>query len=112
MYFFEASKRPSTAPVDPFRRLSATEWKFGYADLLEEICVPRFLVEDETDADGDLSTVLVCCAALPSLVANLPCTLCRKRNSPSELATAPSAWCVASIPSAPVVTRSLMQLCH
>ena len=80
MYFFQASKRPSTAPVDPSRRLSATERKFGYADLLEEIGVPRFLVVDETDADGDLSTVLVCCAVLPSLVANLPCTLCRKRT--------------------------------
>ncbi|KAI0221972.1 hypothetical protein LSAT2_026777 [Lamellibrachia satsuma] len=52
-----ASRRPSTAPADPSRRLSATEWKFGYADLLEEIGVPRFLVQDETDADGDLSTV-------------------------------------------------------
>ena len=30
---------------------------------------------DETDADADLSTVLVRCAVLPSLVANLPCTL-------------------------------------
>ena len=82
MYFFQASKRPSTAPVDPSRRLSATERKFGYADLLEEIGVPRFLVVDETDADGDLSTVLVVvhCAVLPSLVANLPCTLCRKRT--------------------------------
>ena len=71
--FFQASRRPSTS-----RRLSATEQKFGYADLLEEIGVPRFLVEDETDAD--LSTVLVRCAVLPSLVANLPCTLCRKRT--------------------------------
>ena len=80
MYFFQASKRPSAAPVDPSRRLSVTERKFGYADLLEEIGVPRFLVVDETDADGDLSTVFVRCAVLPSLVANLPCTLCRKRT--------------------------------
>ena len=79
MYFFQASKRPSTAPVDPSRRLSVTERKFGYTDLLEEIGVPQFLVVDETDADGDLSTVLVCCA--------------------SRL-------------SAPVATRSSMQLCH
>ena len=88
MYFFQASKRPSTAPVDPSRRLSATEWKFGYADLLEEIGVPRFLVEDETDAVGDLSIVFVRCAVLPSLVANLPCTLstchlglCRRKRT-------------------------------
>ena len=80
MYFFQVSQQPSTAPVDPSRRLSATERKFGYADLLEEIGVPRFLVVDETDADGDLSTVLVRCAVLLSLVANLPCTLCRKRT--------------------------------
>ena len=80
MYFFQASKRPSTAPVDPSLRLSATERKFGYADLLEKIGIPHFLVEDETDADGDLSTVLVRCAVLPSLVANLPCTSCRKRT--------------------------------
>ena len=37
---------------------------------------------DETDADGDFSTVLVCCAVLPSFVAvaNLPCALCRKHT--------------------------------
>ena len=71
------------------------------------------MVEDETDADGDLSTELVHCAVLPSLVANLPCTLCRKRiHSPSELSTAPSAWCVASRLSAPVATRSSVQLRH
>ena len=58
---------------------------------------------DETDADGDLSTVLVRCDVLPSLVANLPCTL---------LSNTPSAWCVASRLSAPVATRSSMQLCH
>ena len=80
VYFFQASRQTSTAPADLSRRLSATEWKFGYADLLEEIGVSRFLVEDETDADGDLSTVFVHCAVLPSLVANLPCTLCRKRT--------------------------------
>ena len=80
VYFFQASRRPSAAPADPSRRLSATEWKFGYADLLEEIGVPCFLVEDETDADGDFSTVFVHCAMLPSLVANLPCTLYRKRT--------------------------------
>ena len=80
VYFFQASRRSSTVPADPSRRLSVTERKFGYADLLEEIGVPRFLVEDETDADGDLSTVLVCCAVLPSLVANLLCTLCRKHT--------------------------------
>ena len=78
VYFFQASRRPSTAPVDLSRRLSATELKFGY--LLEEIGVPRFLIEDETDADGDLSTVLVRCAVLPSLVVNLPCMLCTKRT--------------------------------
>ncbi|KAI0226091.1 Structural maintenance of chromosomes flexible hinge domain-containing protein 1 [Lamellibrachia satsuma] len=87
-----ASKRPSTAPVDPSQRLTATEWKFGYADLLEEIGVPRFLVVDETDADGDVSTVLVRCAVLPSLVANLPCTLLGSVHSPPQLSTAPSAW--------------------
>ena len=75
VYFFQASRRSSTLPADPSRRLSANERKFGYADLLEEIGVPRFLVEDETDPDGDLSTVLVRCALLPSLVANLPCAL-------------------------------------
>ena len=113
MYFFQASRQPSTAPADLSRRLSASEWKFGSADLLEEISVLRFLVEDETDADGDLSTVLVRCAVLPSLVANLPCTLCRRRtHSPSELSTAPSAWCVASRLSAPVARRSSMLLCH
>ena len=80
VYFFQASRRSSTVPADPSRRLSVTERKFGYADLLEEIGVPRFLVEDETDADGDLSTVLVRCAVLPSLVANLLCTLCRKHT--------------------------------
>ena len=80
VYVFQASRRSSTVPADPSRRLSVTERKFGYADLLEEIGVPRFLVEDETDADGDLSTVLVRCAVLPSLVANLLCTLCRKHT--------------------------------
>ena len=35
---------------------------------------------DETDAVGDLSTVLVRCAVLPSLAVNLPCTLYRKRT--------------------------------
>ena len=80
VYFFQASRRSSTVPADPSRRLSVTERKFGYADLLEEIGVPRFLVEDETDADGDLSTVLVRCAVLPSLVVNLLCTLCRKHT--------------------------------
>ena len=80
VYFFQASRRSLTVPADPSRRLSVTERKFGYADLLEEIGVPRFLVEDETDADGDLSTVLVRCAVLPSLVANLLCTLCRKHT--------------------------------
>ena len=89
VYFFQASRRSSTVPADPSRRLSATERKFGYADLLEEIDVPRFLVEDETDADRDLSIVLVRCAVLPSLVANLPCTLCRSIHSPSGLSTAP-----------------------
>ena len=112
VYFFQASRRSSTVPADPSRRLSVTERKFGYADLLEEIGVPRFLVEDETDADGDLSTVLVCCAVLPSLVANLLCTLCRKHtlSTPAVDRTAPSAWCVASRLSAPVATRSSMQL--
>ena len=80
VYFFQASRRSSTVPADPSRRLSVTERKFGYADLLEEMGVPRFLVEHETDADGDLSTVLVRCAVLPSLVANLLCTLCRKHT--------------------------------
>ena len=80
VYFFQASRRSSTVPADPSLRLSVTERKFGYADLLEEIGVPRFLVEHETDADGDLSTVLVRCAVLPSLVANLLCTLCRKHT--------------------------------
>ena len=108
VYFFQASRRSSTVQADPSRRLSATERKFGYADLLEEIGVPRFLVEDETDADGDLSTVLVRCAVLPSLVANLLCTLCRKHtlSTPAVDRTAPSAWCVASRLSAPVATRS------
>ena len=73
VYFFQASRRSSTVPADPSRRLSATERKFGYADLLEEIDITRFLVEDETNADGDLSTVLVCCAVLP-------CMLCRKHT--------------------------------
>ena len=114
VYFFQASRRPSTVPADPSQRLSATERKFGYADLLEEIGVPRFLVEDETDADGDLSTVLVRCAVLPSLVANLPCTLCRKHTLSIRAVdrAAPSAWRVASRLSAPVATRSSMQLCH
>ena len=91
VYFFQASRRSSTVPADPSRRLSVTERKFGYADLLEEIGVPRFLVEDETDADGDLSTVLVRCAVLPSLVANLLCTLCRKHtlSTPAVDRTAP-----------------------
>ncbi|KAI0230094.1 hypothetical protein LSAT2_019527 [Lamellibrachia satsuma] len=57
----------------------------GTQYLLEEIGVPRFLVEDETDADGDLSTVLVSCAVLPSLVANLLCTLCRKHTLSTQL---------------------------
>ena len=61
VYFFQASRRSSTVPADPSRRLPATERKFGNADLLEEIGAPRFLVEDETDADGDLSTVFVHC---------------------------------------------------
>ena len=114
VYFFQASRRSSTVPADPSRKLSVTEQKFGYADLLEEIGVPQFLVEDETDADGDLSTVLVRCAVLPSLVANLLCTLCRKHtlSTPAVDRTAPSAWCVASRLSAPVATRSSMQLCH
>ena len=115
VYFFQASRRSSTALADPSRRLSVTERKFGYADLLEEIGVPRFLVEDETDADdGDLSTVLVRCVVLPSLVANLLCTLCRKciLSTPAVDHTAPSAWCVASRLSAPIATRSSMQLYH
>ena len=99
VYFFQASRRSSTVPADPSRRLSVTERKFGYADLLEEIGVPRFLVEDETDADGDLSTVLVRCAVLPSLVANLLCTLCRKHtlSTPAVDRTAPSAWCTCGL---------------
>ena len=36
----------------------------------------------------------------------------RSIHSPSELSTAPSAWCVASRLSAPVVTRSSMQQCN
>ena len=88
VFFFQASRRSSTLPADPSQRLSANERKFGYADLLEEIGVPRFLVEDETDPDGDLSTVLVRCAVLPSLVANLPCALLGSIHSPSELSTA------------------------
>ena len=114
VYFFQASRWSSTVPADTSRRLSANEKKFGYADLLEEIGVPRFLVEDETDPDGDLSTVLVRCAVLPSLVANLPCTLCRKHTLSIRAVdrTAPSAWCVASRLSAPVAKRSSMKLCH
>ena len=112
--FFPGIKAVINSTSYPSRRLSVTERKFGYADLLEEIGVPRFLVEDETDADGDLSTVLVRCAVLPSLVANLLCTLCRKHtlSTPAVDRTAPSAWCVASRLSAPVATRSSMQLCH
>ena len=65
VYFFQASRRSSTVPADLSRRLSVTERKFGYADLLEEIGVPRFLVEDETDADGDLySTCTLCRVAI------------------------------------------------
>ena len=48
--------------------------------LVMQIFWRRFLVEDKKDPDGDLSTVLVRCAVLPSLVANLPCTLCRKHT--------------------------------
>ena len=64
----------------PSRRISATERKFGYAKLLEEMGVSRFPVEGvrEEDAGEDLSTVIVRCAVLPSLVANLPCTSCKK----------------------------------
>ena len=48
VYFFQTPRRSSTITADPSRRLSASERKFGYADLLEEIGVPRFLVEHET----------------------------------------------------------------
>ena len=52
----------------------------GYAKLLEEMGISRFPVEGvcEEDAGEDLSTVIVRCAVLPSLVANLPCTSCKK----------------------------------
>ena len=62
--------------------MSATERKFGYAELLREMGVSDFPVEgvhEEVAGEG-LSTVIVRCAVLPSLVANLSCTSCKKRT--------------------------------
>ena len=74
---FQESGQPSTS-----RRMSATERKFGYAELLREMGVSDFPVEGvhEEDAGEELSTIIVRCAVLPSLVANLPCTSCKKRT--------------------------------
>ena len=62
------------------RRLYATERKFGYANLLDEMGVSQFPDEGEGDTGTDMSTVLVHCAMLPLLVASLPCTSCQRRT--------------------------------
>ena len=74
---FQESSQPSTS-----RRISATERSF---------CMPKFSVWDgcsdfpvegvrEEDAGEGLSTVIVHCAVLSSLVANQSCTSCKKHT--------------------------------
>ena len=76
----QGSSQPPTSHDKPPRRISATERKFGYAELLGEMGVLDFPVEGvrEEYAGEGLSTAIVHCAVLPSVVANLPCTSNKK----------------------------------
>ena len=55
--------------------MSATERKFGYVKVLNEMGISHFPTEDDTD---ETSTLLIRTAMLPALVESMPCKSCRQ----------------------------------
>ena len=55
--------------------MSATERKFGYVKVLNEMGISHFPTEDDTN---ETSTLLIRTAMLPALVESMPCKSCRQ----------------------------------